>query len=295
MTGLQRTIIANSASALTQARQLLASDPAAAAAQARHLIQSNPGNAAALRLLGAALRKLGQADEAAKAEHDAIQVSARQPGHRAAAQALQAGNAAGAQAQLRRLLAEDDGDVLALTMLGLQASNAREFEVAEPLLRRAVTAAPAEPSPRLGLAEMLHHAKRPAEALAELDQVAGEAAASEAVRSLRAEILSGLGRLDEELAIFEELAAGTPDPGRYGLRIGHALRSLGRSDEAVEAYRAITAANPAEGTAWWSLANLKTTRFDDAEIAAMEAGLAQPGAARPATISGCNFALGQGV
>ena len=293
VTNLQRTIIANAKAALAQARQLLASDPAATEAQARNVLASDPDNAAVLRLLGASLRRQGKTNDAADAEHRALEASTRNPGHRAAAQALQSGDAARAQALLHGLIREDDTDVLALTMLGLQAANAREFEFAEPLLRRAVAEAPDEPSTRMALAELLHQSKRPALALAEIDAIAPAAAGVEAIQSLRAEALSALGRLDEELAILERLAASiAPDIVRYGLRIGHVLRSLGRDDQAIATYRAITRQYPGEGTSWWSLANMKTVRFGDEDIAAMEAGLALPGMAVQNSIR-LNFALGK--
>jgi tetratricopeptide (TPR) repeat protein len=47
-----------------------------------------------------------------------------------------------------------------------------------------------------------------------------------------------------------------------------------RRDEGVEAYRRSITLEPAFGEAYWSLANLKTFRFEPAEIAAMEAKVA---------------------
>lgn len=278
---------------LDRARQLIDSDPAAAEAHARNLLASDPDSAEALRLLGAALRRLGKAADAAVAVKRALEASTRNPAHRAAAQALQAGSQGRAQALLRGLLAKDESDVLALTMLGLQATGANDFEIAEPLLRRAVAEAPDEPTTRLALAELLHRSKRSALALSEIDNIDPAAVGAEAIQSLRAEALGALGRLDEELAILERLAAAAaPDILRYGLRIGHALRSLGREAEAIAVYRSITAAYPGEGTSWWSLANLKTVRFDDRDIAAMEAGLAMPNMAIQNQIR-LNFALGK--
>ena len=290
---MQRTIIANPAAALAQARQLLASDPAAAEAQARNVLASEPDNAGGLRVLGASLRRQGKTADAATAERQALEASTRNPAHRAAAQALQSGDSARAQGLLHGLIRADESDVLALTMLGLQAANAREYEYAEPLLRRAVAEAPDEPSTRMALAELLHQSKRPALALAEIDAIPTALAGAEAIQSLRAETFCALGRLDEELVILQQLhAAAAPNIVRYGLRIGHVLRSLGRDDEAVETYRAITRQYPGEGTSWWSLANLKTVRFDDSDIAAMEAGLAMPGMAVQNSIR-LNFALGK--
>jgi tetratricopeptide (TPR) repeat protein len=55
------------------------------------------------------------------------------------------------------------------------------------------------------------------------------------------------------------------------LSIAHALKTLGRRDEAVDSYHAAAAAHPGYGDAYWSLANLKTYRFADAEIERMRA------------------------
>jgi hypothetical protein len=55
------------------------------------------------------------------------------------------------------------------------------------------------------------------------------------------------------------------------LSVAHSLKTLGRPQEAIEAYRAAAAARPNYGDAYWSLANLKTYRFADDEIARMRA------------------------
>ena len=55
------------------------------------------------------------------------------------------------------------------------------------------------------------------------------------------------------------------------------LKTVGRLDEGIAAYRQAIAIKPTLGEAWWSLANLKTVRFGDDDIAAMRAALGQPG------------------
>ena len=52
------------------------------------------------------------------------------------------------------------------------------------------------------------------------------------------------------------------------LSIAHAQKTLGRAQEAIDSYRQAAACRPDFGDAYWSLANLKTYRFTDEELAA---------------------------
>ncbi len=283
------SIIADPQAALKQARQLLVSDPEAATRQVRRLLDSSPNEPILLRLLGAGLRKLGKEDEARAAEKQAIENSTRSPPHREAARAIAAGDKKRAAMILESLIAHDETDVVALVMLGLQLSLDSEFEIAEALLRKAVAAAPGDPAARMALAEHLQRAKRAGDALDELDQITDETAAS---RSLRAGILRDLGRQQEEVAILENLAGDDPRTPSYRIRLGHAYRMLGRTEDAIAAYRSVIAQAPHEGTSWWSLANLKTMRFSDAEITQMQGGLDNPQSPLTNHIR-LNFALGK--
>lgn len=290
---LQRPLSATGKAEIAAARRLLASNPIAGEAKARHLLTLHPDEPAALRLLGAALRHQGKSRDAAVAERQALQASYSHPKHLAAAAALGQGDQQRAIALLQDLLADDDCDVLALTVLGLQALKAREFEIAEPVLRRAVAEAPDDPSARMALAGLFHQSKQPVLALAEIDAIDPEIAKAEAVQSLRAEVYSALGRLDEEIAILRNLTvAVAADTLPYETRIGHALRALGREEEAVAAYRAVTSQHPGDGTAWWSLTNLKTVRLDGSDIATMESGLKTANLPVETSIR-LNFALGK--
>jgi tetratricopeptide (TPR) repeat protein len=285
------SIVADPNAALKQARQLLASDPSTAASQARQLLKSHPANPAVLRLLGAALRKLGKPKDAAKVEKEAIDATARSPAHREAARLVASGDIKRAMALLGGLLDRDENDVVALVMFGLQLSADGELEMAETLLRRAAANAPNDVPARLALVEHLHRARRASDALQLLDEM-GDDGQSVAARSLRANILRDLGRQEEEVEILEQLASSEPRPEAFQIRLGHAYRTLGRPVDAVAAYRAVIAQAPYEGTSWWSLANLKTTKFTDADIAAMEQGLTHPQAPITNRIR-LNFALGK--
>lgn len=272
--GSKISIIADPEAALRRARQLLASDPAAAAGLARQLLADRPGDPGLLRVAAAGLRRLGDDNEAANLEKLAVKASLRSPMHRQAARALAAGASQEAMPILEALIAKDDSDVVALVMLGQQLSKDAKYDQAEPLLRRAVDAAPSDPPARLALAEHLHRARRPAEALDQLDRLAPQSETT-ASRSLRAHVLRDLGRQAEEAAILEELVASAERPAALRLRLGHAYRTMGRAEDAIAAYRAVLAARPHEGAAWWSLANLKTATFSDEDIRLMQEGAAR--------------------
>ncbi|MCE3285458.1 MAG: triacylglycerol lipase [Steroidobacteraceae bacterium] len=116
---------------------------------------------------------------------------------------------------------------------------------------------------------------------------------AQAMRML-AEVLARMGRLEESermlarcleaapgllaahdraIADFATVLAKYPRNAKIWLAYGHTLRTAGRRDEAVAAYRRSLDLAPSLGEAYWSLANLKTFRFGEDDIAAMRAQL----------------------
>lgn len=83
------------------------------------------------------------------------------------------------------------------------------------------------------------------------------------------------GKYDKALALFESVLAGMPDDPATLTSRGHALKTCGQQQEAIASYRAAIAARPDLGDPWYALANLKTFRFEDGEVAAMHAQLAR--------------------
>ena len=78
-----------------------------------------------------------------------------------------------------------------------------------------------------------------------------------------------IGNFDEAMLVYEALLGSMPNNPGISLTYGHALKTIGRQDDAITAYRRAYTVKPDCGDAFWSLANLKTYRFDDAEIAQM--------------------------
>jgi len=86
----------------------------------------------------------------------------------------------------------------------------------------------------------------------------------------------GLGEHDKAITLYRQLLPQAPQKEELHLLLAHAHKALGQSDESIQAYRAAAAARPRFGDAYWSLANLKTYRFLDEEIAQMRADEAAP-------------------
>jgi len=102
----------------------------------------------------------------------------------------------------------------------------------------------------------------------------------------------GLGRHQSAIELYRQLLAVSPESFELRVALGHCLKSVGRRQEAIHAYRKAAAVKPSLGDAYWSLANLKTYRFSEDEIARMRQEEAAP-AANPADRCHLCFALGK--
>jgi len=81
------------------------------------------------------------------------------------------------------------------------------------------------------------------------------------------------GKEERALVSFERALAIKPDHA-YALHSkGHILKTMGDQDDAIRAYRAAAKARPELGEIYWSLANLKTFRFDPDEVELMQTQL----------------------
>jgi tetratricopeptide (TPR) repeat protein len=78
-------------------------------------------------------------------------------------------------------------------------------------------------------------------------------------------------RQPDALIAFEEAARLNPAEVRLRLSIGHLHKTLGNRRECEEAYKACLEFDPNFSEVYWSLADLKTYVFSDAEVAAMQA------------------------
>ncbi len=282
--------------ALANARQLLSGQPGAALAQAQAIIDEVPTSAAAHRLAAHALRALNREEEAQAASLAAVGATIHDAAMVDAALALAEDRLPDAEGALRQRLREDATDVAAIRMLAEVAGRIGRYEDAEKLLSRALQLAPGFGAARANLATVYYKQNRFAEAAETLDAVLGDDPDNPAHANLRAAALGRIGGYDEALALYEELTRRFPDHAKLWMSYGHMLKTVGRQDDSIAAYRRALVADAGLGEIWWSLANLKTIRFDADDRTAMEAALvaAEPDAeARADDRLHLHFALGK--
>ncbi len=167
-------------------------------------------------------------------------------------------------------------DPYALRMLAEANGRLQRYAEAEGLLRRSLAVAPGFDVARFNLALVLHRQSKSQESLAEIGALLARQPDNPAFHNLHAAILARLGEHDAAIAVYDGLMARHPDNARAWMSYGHALKTVGRSADAIAAYRSAVERQASLGEAWWSLANLKTFRFADGDVAQMRAGLAQP-------------------
>ena len=251
-------------------------DGAAAITALRRALALKPDLPQAWRALGDQLAAIGDDAGAADAYVRHVRHSTRDPGLLAAASALAEDRIPEAEVRLRAHLKQAPTDVAAIRMFAELAMRLGRNEEAEPLLARCLALAPGFDAARFQHALVLHRLNRPEDALAELDALLAHAPANPGYQNLKAVVLCRTGDYATALALYDDLLARHPAQPRIWMSYGHALKTAGHQPRAIEAYRRALAMPEGFGEVWWSLANLKTFRFDDDDLAAMRAALARP-------------------
>ena len=239
----------------------------------RRALALKPARPDLWRALGDLLEGQGDQEGAGRARAEAIAHSTTDPVLIEAAFALRDDRIAVAERLLRERLRAEPTDAAALRMLGEAGVRLGRYGDAQAMFERCLELSPNFTGARHGLAVALFRQQKGAEALAEVRKLLAEDPHDGGYLALLAGALSLTGEYEAAIDTYADLLARQPGQPRLWLSQGHALRTAGRREEAIAAYRKSSRPGARSGESWWSLANLKTWRFEEGEVATMQAAL----------------------
>ena len=250
-------------------------DAPRAIAAYRRAVEINVTLAASWSMLEGLYRMLGDARNAAFAASQLATLKALPLPVMTATNLYCEGDPATAEKIIRAYLLEHGDDIEAMRLLARIAMDLEIHHTAEVLLAAVLERRPDYAAVRHEFAWVLIGRNKYREARAELERLLAGDPHNRALRRLRATAIAGVGDHEGALELYRTLLTEAPAEGREAadlhLSAGHALKTLGRQSEAIAEYRAAARARPSFGDAYWSLANLKTYRFSDAELTHMRA------------------------
>jgi len=241
-----------------------------AVTELRQAAQLDPQSESVRVKLAHALANCGQGDEADEIYEQAFMLA---PDRRLLAEAgerLREERPRECEKICLELLSENPDNVNALRLLAKAAGEMGRWGRAERLLRRVLILAPAFDDAQLDLARVYKQQDRVNDAVACCADVITRSPRNPLAHYMHASMLAVAGRHEQALEAYRkaiELRAFHP---AAWVGMGHLLKTLGRQEEGIAAYRKAIEQRPNFGEVYWSLANLKTFRFTDSEVADME-------------------------
>jgi tetratricopeptide (TPR) repeat protein len=177
---------------------------------------------------------------------------------------------------VREYLSSHGDHVEAMRLLAQVCMKLDVVDEAEFLLEQLMMRAPDYHAARYEYAVALLARHRHVRAREQMERLLEADSNNRVYRTTLATICAGMGDYGRALPLYREIAAEAPGDPELHLSIAHALKTLGRTPSAIESYRAAASLRSQYGEAYWSLANLKTYRFADDEIARMRAAEEAP-------------------
>jgi tetratricopeptide (TPR) repeat protein len=208
------------------------------------------------------------------------------------------GDLSPAEQILRDYLSKDGENLGALRLLARIRMERGALGEAEALLKSVLERTPDFHAARLDYALVLLQGQKHLQARREAERLLGHDPDNREYLKQYGAACIGLGDHEPVIDLYEKLlteeARSGPETADLRLWRANALKITGRQAEAIIDYRAALAARPDYGVVWFSLANLKTYRFTDDDIARMRAAEARPGVQEMDRVYLC-FALGKAL
>ncbi|HXI49741.1 MAG TPA: sulfotransferase, partial [Steroidobacteraceae bacterium] len=203
-----------------------------------------------------------------------------------------------AESIIRAYLLQHADHVEATRLLARIAIQRDALDDAERLLESVLKLAPDYGAARADYAGVLNKRQKHLQARQEMDTLLQLEPGNRRYLKLYAAACVGLGDCEPIIRLYRQIlaegAATGAETADLHLWLADLLRTVGRQPEAIQEYREAIATLPESGEAWWSLANLKTYRFAEDEIAHMRTVEAAPATGLADRYHLC-FALGKAL
>lgn len=234
----------------------------------------------------------GKEEESQKSRDRMFELDPKMKEMREARKFQEEGRHAEARRLVKNMLREDPSDINALNLMGSICMAQSLYSDAEAFLRQAVGLAPDFAAAWHLLSMALKEQRRTEEAVDAMDEALSLEPMHAEWHSTMGNLLMVWGKEERALVSFNKALAIKPDHAGALLSRGHILKTIGDQDDAIRSYRASASVRPDLGEVYWSLANLKTFRFDDSEVANMQAQLDSDKISDEARIHFC-YSLGK--
>lgn len=249
---------------------------------------------ASWKLMGELFQIDGDENSAGEAFNQFLLASSEDPRLVQAIRRFNAGKTGQAEQLCREFLNDNPANVTAIRLLAEIGLKVGVLVDSEHLLERCLELAPEFDLARLSYAKVLSRREKLELALGQADYLLAKEPEKPSHLALRASILVRMGDFENAIPCYENILERYPAQPSILLSYGHALKTVGQQDKAVEAYRKAITMRPSFGDAYWSLANLKTFRFEDKELDAMREQQQSQGGSREDFYHLC-FALGKAL
>lgn len=177
---------------------------------------------------------------------------------------------------VRGYLRQHPNDPEALRLLAEIASSQNVLDDAEAFLEKAISIAPQTRQLRIDLVQVLRKRQKHDQSFAQAKQLYDQDPENPVLQSIYALESMHSNKFEQAIALFDKVLESRPDDAETYSNRALTLKTVGRTQEAVQSYKQAVEANPLYGLAWFGLANLKTYKFDDQDIAGMRAALDNP-------------------
>jgi len=232
-------------------------------------VELNPALPASWQLLASLYKMVGRTHESANAAQHVAKLASLATEVVTARSMVADGNLREAEELIRNYLQARPDDIEALRVLAQVAQRNEFAKDAATLLEAVLKASPGYRAARHDYVLALIDLHRHKQAREQIDLLIAAEPDNPSHRMTRAGILVGEGATEAAIAEYGDLVRQQPGNPELHLSLGHALKTQGLREDAERAYREAARQRVNFGDAYWSLANLKTYRFDDQQIAVM--------------------------